>query len=352
VPAGYGEGKLANGKRKRCDIVHQNQRGSAVAKPIPAIQPIELDCAADDIALQMTRWLSHLRAERRLSPKTLEAYARDLRQCLAFLSEHWGGRVPLAQFAALEASDVRAFMAMRRAGDIGSRSLMRALAGLRSFGRFLEQEGKGKVGALSAIRAPKVGKSLPKPIQMAAAKRFTDADERAGETRDPWIWARDAAVMALLYGSGLRISEALGLKRRDVPLPGAGDVIIVTGKGNKTRMVPVLQNVLALVQAYVAMCPHPLPPEGPVFVGARGGPLSPRIIQLTMERLRGALGLPDSATPHALRHSFATHLLTRGGDLRAIQELLGHASLSTTQIYTGIDSERLLEVYKTAHPRA
>jgi integrase/recombinase XerC len=187
---------------------------------------------------------------------------------------------------------------------------------------------------------------------MAAAKRFTDADERAGEARDPWIWARDAAVMALLYGSGLRISEALGLKRRDVPLPGAGDVIIVTGKGNKTRMVPVLQNVLALVQAYVAMCPHPLPPEGPVFVGARGGPLSPRIIQLTMERLRGALGLPDSATPHALRHSFATHLLTRGGDLRAIQELLGHASLSTTQIYTGIDSDRLLEVYKTAHPRA
>ena len=187
---------------------------------------------------------------------------------------------------------------------------MRALAGLRSFGRFLEREGKGKVGALSAIRAPKVGKSLPKPIQMAAAKRFTDADERAGETRDPWIWARDAAVMALLYGSGLRISEALGLKRRDVPLPGAGDVLVVTGKGNKTRMVPVLQNVLALVQDYVAMCPHPLPPEGPIFVGARGGPLKARIIQLTMERLRGALGLPDSATPHALRHSFATHLLT------------------------------------------
>ena len=230
--------------------------------------------------------------------------------------------------------------------------LMRALAGLRSFGRFLEQEGKGRVGALSAIRAPKVGKSLPKPVPMAAAKRFTDADERAGEARDPWIWARDAAVMALLYGSGLRISEALGLKHRDVPLPGAGDVLVVTGKGNKTRMVPVLQNVLTLVQDYVAMCPHPLPSEGPIFVGARGGPLSPRIIQLTMERLRGALGLPDSATPHALRHSFATHLLTRGGDLRAIQELLGHASLSTTQIYTGIDSERLFEVYKTAHPRA
>src|SRR5712664_2797727 len=225
----------------------------------PAIAPVELTSADDTIALEMTRWLAHMRAERRLSPKTLEAYARDLRQCLDFLCEHWGARVTLSRFAALEATDIRAFMAMRRADDIASRSLMRTLAGLRWFGRFLEREGKGKVGALSAIRAPKIGKSLPKPIQMAAAKRFVDADERAGETRDPWIWARDAAVMALLYGSGLRISEALSLKRRDVPLPGAGDVLIVTGKGNKTRMVPVLQNVLALVQDYVAMCPHPLP---------------------------------------------------------------------------------------------
>jgi integrase/recombinase XerC len=323
-----------------------------MAKPIPPAPQIDLACAGEDLALELTRWLSHLRAERRLSPKTLEAYARDVRQCLTFLGEHWGAQVTLPRFAALEASDVRAFMASRRADDIGGRSLMRALAGLRSFGRFLEREGKGKVGALSAIRAPKVGKSLPKPIQIAAAKRFTDAEERAGENREPWIWARDAAVMALLYGSGLRISEALGLKRRDVPAPGAGDVLIVTGKGNKTRMVPVLQNVLALIQDYVATCPHPLPAEGPIFVGSRGGPLSPRIIQLTMERLRGTLGLPDSATPHALRHSFATHLLSRGGDLRAIQELLGHASLSTTQIYTGIDTERLFEVYKTAHPRA
>jgi integrase/recombinase XerC len=184
------------------------------------------------------------------------------------------------------------------------------------------------------------------------AKRMADADMRAGEAREPWVLARDAAVMALLYGSGLRISEALGLKRRDVPLPGASDVLVVTGKGNKTRMVPVLQNVLTLVADYVAMCPHDLPADKPIFVGARGGPLSPRIIQLAMARLRGALGLPDSATPHALRHSFATHLLGRGGDLRAIQELLGHASLSTTQIYTAVDTERLLDVYKTAHPRA
>ena len=310
----------------------------------------QLICAAPDLMAEIAQWLSHLRAERRLSPKTLEAYARDLRQCLAFLSEQWGGLVTLKQFAAIEATDVRAFMSSRRADDIGGRSLMRALAGLRSFGRFLEREGKGKVGALSAIRAPKIGKSLPKPIQMTSAKQMTDADIRAGENREPWIWARDAAVMALLYGSGLRISEALGLIRRDVPLPGQGDVIVVTGKGNKTRMVP--ETVLTLITDYVTMCPHVIAPDTPIFVGARGGPLSPRIIQLTMERLRGALGLPDSATPHALRHSFATHLLSRGGDLRAIQELLGHSSLSTTQIYTGVDADRLLDVYKTAHPRA
>lgn len=317
----------------------------------PAIQPIELEYADETVAREMTRWLTHLRSERRLSPKTLEAYARDLRQCLDFLCGHWGARVTLARFSLLEAGDIRAFMAMRRADDIAGRSLMRALAGLRSFGRFLEREGKGKVGALSAIRAPKIGKSLPKPVPMASAKRLADADERAGENRESWILARDAAVMALLYGSGLRISEALSLKRRDVPQPGEGDVLVVTGKGNKTRMVPVLQNVLGLIADYVAICPHVIAPEAPIFVGARGGPLSPRIIQLTMERMRGALGLPDSATPHALRHSFATHLLSRGGDLRAIQELLGHASLSTTQIYTGIDSERLLEVYRSAHPR-
>jgi integrase/recombinase XerC len=178
----------------------------------------------------------------------------------------------------------------------------------------------------------------------------SDVDVRAGEEREPWIFARDAAVLALLYGSGLRIAEALGLRRLDAAAPGG--VLVVTGKGNKSRMVPVLPQVLQLIAQYVAICPYDLPPDGPLFVGAKGGPLSPRIVQLVMARLRGALGLPDSATPHALRHSFATHLLARGGDLRAIQELLGHASLSTTQIYTGVDSERLLEVYASAHPRA
>jgi integrase/recombinase XerC len=205
---------------------------------------------------------------------------------------------------------------------------------------------------LFAVRAPKIAKTLPKPLAVASARRVTQSELRAGEDREPWIFARDAAVLGLLYGCGLRISEALSLTRQEVPAPGAGDVITVTGKGNKRRMVPVLAQVLALVADYVALCPSALPADGPLFIGAKGGPLSPRIVQLTMERLRGQLGLADSATPHALRHSFATHLLARGGDLRAIQELLGHASLSTTQVYTAVDTERLLEVYRSAHPRA
>lgn len=319
----------------------------------PANRPAaDLPFTAPDVVRELARWLDHLGSERRMSPKTCEAYQRDVCQFLEFLSGHVGGRVNLARLAKLSPSDIRAFLAGRRADGVGGRSLMRSLAGLRSFARFLEREGKGKVGALAAVRAPKIAKSLPKPLAITAAQRVADADVRAGEEREPWILARDAAALALLYGSGLRISEALGLKRSAVPAPGRGDVIVVTGKGNKTRMVPVLQRVLELVADYVAACPYDLPADGPLFVGARGGPLSPRIIQLVMERLRGALNLPDTATPHALRHSFATHLLARGGDLRAIQELLGHASLSTTQIYTGVDSERLAEVYKNTHPRA
>jgi integrase/recombinase XerC len=243
-------------------------------------------------------------------------------------------------------------MASRRADGIGGRSLMRALAGARSFARYLERNHKGKVAALRAVRSPKIAKTLPKPLTVAAARQITDADLRAGEDREQWVLARDAAVLALLYGSGLRISEALGLKRNEVPEPGAGDTITVTGKGNKTRMVPVLPRVLELIADYVKSCPHNLPGNGPLFVGTKGGPLSPRIVQFAMVQLRGALGLAETATPHALRHSFATHLLARGGDLRAIQELLGHASLSTTQIYTAVDAERLLEVYRSAHPRA
>jgi integrase/recombinase XerC len=317
-----------------------------------AEQDPEFAFAAADVAAQLVRWLTHLGAERRMSALTVEAYRGDVSRFLAFLAEHLGSPPSLAHLARIEVRDVRAFMAARRAEGITSRSLMRALAAARSFARFLERNGKGKVGALAAVRSPKIPRTLPKPLGVAAAKRVTDADVRAGENREPWVLARDAAVLALLYGSGLRISEALGLKRDDVPGPGKGDTIIVTGKGNKTRMVPVLPQVLELVAEYVALFPGTLPPEGMLFRGARGGPLSPRIVQLTMERLRGALSLPDSATPHALRHSFATHLLARGGDLRAIQELLGHASLSTTQIYTAVDAQHLLEVYRSAHPRA
>jgi len=307
---------------------------------------------AKDVQQELARWRAHLGAERRMSPKTVEAYGRDAHQFLAFLVEHLGGAPTLKQLARLTPADIRAFLAARRADGIGGRSLMRSLAGIRSFARFLEREGKGQVGVLAAVRAPKVAKSLPKPLAAAEATRLADADLRAGDEREPWILVRDAAVLALLYGSGLRVSEALGLKRREMPEPGQGDVITVTGKGNKQRMVPVLPQVVQAVADYVALCPYRLPPEGPLFVGAKGGPLSPRIVQLAMAELRGALGLPDSATPHALRHSFATHLLSRGGDLRAIQELLGHASLSTTQMYTAVDAERLLEVYRSTHPRA
>ena len=313
---------------------------------------LDLPFASGEVTEQVVRWTVQLGAERRMSPKTVEAYKRDALQFLAFLAEYMGGRVTVTKLVKLEPADVRAFLASRRADGIGSRSLMRSLAGMRSFARFLERSGKGRVAALSAVRAPKIAKTLPKPLAVNPAKRLADVDLRAGEEREPWIFARDAAVLALLYGSGLRISEALGLKRKNFPAPGEGDVIVVTGKGTKARMVPVLPQVARLIADYMALCPYDLAPAGPLFVGQKGGPLSPRILQLAMERLRGALNLPDTATPHALRHSFATHLLARGGDLRSIQELLGHASLSTTQIYTEVDSERLLAAYRSAHPRA
>ncbi|MBV9954125.1 MAG: tyrosine recombinase XerC [Pseudolabrys sp.] len=307
---------------------------------------------APAVADELGHWLAFLTSEKRVAGKTLEAYRRDVYQLLEFLAGHLGGPPSLSALEQLTPQDVRAFMAARRAAGVGSRSLMRGLAGARSFARFLERNGKGKVGALTAVRAPKIARTLPKPLPIAAAKQMTDVDLRAGEEREPWILARDAAVLALLYGSGLRIAEALSLQRKDVPQPGHGDTITVTGKGDKQRMVPVLPQVLEQIAGYLKLCPHHIAPDAALFVGARGGPLSPRIVQLAMARLRGALGLPESATPHALRHSFATHLLARGGDLRAIQELLGHASLATTQLYTAVDSDRLLEAYRSAHPRA
>src|ERR1041384_4769139 len=224
-----------------------------------AVTQEELTFASADVAAELRRWLAYLEAERRMSEKTVEAYERDVRQFLGFLAEHLGKPPSLKSLAAIEPRDVRAFMAARRADGIGSRSLMRALAGVRSFARFLERNGKGKVGALAAVRAPKVPKTLPKPIAAVAAKQLTDTDLRAGEEREPWVLARDAAVLALLYGSRLRISEALGLTREAVPTPGKGDAITVTGKGNKTRMVPVLPRVLELIAEYVSLCPYDLP---------------------------------------------------------------------------------------------
>ena len=295
-------------------------------------------------------WRRALAQERRMAANTVEAYERDLRQFLTHLAAR-AGPPTIARLIALKPRDLRAFMAARRADDISGRSLMRALAGLRSFARHLEREGHGSVAALGAVRQPKVERRLPRPLPVQAAVAMTLPETRADESREPWVLARDAAVIALLYGSGLRISEALGLSARDAPVPGI-DAVRVTGKGGKIRDVPVLPAVAQAVADYLALCPHPLDPEGPLFVGVKGGPLSPRIVQYAVASLRSALGLPASATPHALRHSFATHLLARQGELRAIQELLGHASLSTTQLYTKVDAARLMSAFEAAHPRA
>jgi integrase/recombinase XerC len=306
---------------------------------------------AAPLAAAARSWLATLASERRLAAATLEAYQRDLAQFARFLAAREGGPVGLATFGALHPRDVRAFLATRRADDVGNRSLMRQLAGLRSFAKHLERAHGLSASALVNVRGPRLARTLPRPVEAGAARALTDAETRAGEERAPWVLARDAAVIALLYGAGLRISEALALQRRDAP-SGPDAVLTIVGKGGRMRQTPVIRPVSEAVARYLALCPARLAPDGPLFIGVRGGRLSPRIIQLAMERMRGALGLPDSATPHALRHAFATHLLGRGGDLRAIQELLGHASLATTQIYTKVDAERLLGVFRQTHPRA
>ena len=313
--------------------------------PASAVLP-----AAPDLADAVGAWLRHLAAERKMSAHTIEAYGRDVRQFLAFLAERFGAPPSVPDFVDCAPGDLRAFLAHRRAEGIEGRSLQRALSALRSLARAIARETGATASALGAIRAPKAARRLPRPLSPPDARAVTTTEPRAGEARDPWILARDAAVLALCYGAGLRISEALGLRRADAPV-GAVEAVTVVGKGRKTRSAPIIAPVSAAVEAYLALCPWALEADGPLFVGAKGGPLSPRIVQLAMERMRGALGLPDSATPHALRHSFATHLLARGGDLRTIQDLLGHASLSTTQVYTGVDSARLLAAYRAAHPR-
>lgn len=295
----------------------------------------------------MGRWLAQLQGLRDASPHTIEAYRHDVAAYLGFMSAHLGGDVGLAALGAVRTADLRAWMAHERADGLGARSLGRALSAVKSFYRWLAEAEGVDTSAVLAMRAPKAGARLPRPISPDAAR---DMISQTGlQAAEPWVAARDVAVVTLLYGCGLRISEALGLRRADAPLP---DVLRILGKGKRERLVPVLPVARAAVDDYLRLLPHRLMGDGPLFIGLRGGPLSPRIVQKTMADTRRQLGLPDSTTPHAMRHSFATHLLAAGGDLRTIQALLGHASLATTQVYTGVDQARLMDVYRAAHPRA
>jgi integrase/recombinase XerC len=303
--------------------------------------------AADDLRAAIGLWSAWLTGERRASAHTVAAYGRDLAFFLDFLTEHLGELPTLAAVSALRPADFRAYLARRAQDHVERRSLARGMSVLRGFIRFLQRREFASTTALGTLRSPKLPASVPKPLTIADATRAVDA---VGElARKAWQGKRDIAILALLYGCGLRLSEALGLSRGEAPL---SEVLVITGKGRKQRQLPVLPVVRAAVADYLAACPYALAKDGPLFVGARGGALSPRSVQRGMEMLRGHLGLPETATPHALRHSFATHLLGAGGDLRAIQELLGHASLSTTQRYTSVETERLLAVYDAAHPRA
>lgn len=290
---------------------------------------------------------AHLRGERRASRYTLRNYGAALARFDAFLRVHLGGVADARALERLEAADFRAFLAARRAEGLDAPTLKLDLSALRTFYRFLASRYGLKNDAISIMRGPRMKERLPRPVSAADADALiADAGARAGPA---WIAARDAGVMTLLYGAGLRISEALALKRREAPF---GEALRIAGKGGKTRLAPVLPAVREAVDAYLALCPYTVGPDGPLFVGARGGPLSPRVVQRDMARAAARLGLPETATPHALRHAFATELLARGGDLRAVQELLGHASILATQRYTKIDEATLLSAYGKAHPRA
>lgn len=307
----------------------------------------ELDLGAD-LTECVTRWLAHLELHEGRSPETIEAYDRDLGSFLAFLRTHLTRPPCLGDMDRLELKTFRAFMAARRRAGLASRSLSRTMSALRTFIRWLDATGVSNNRAIMRVSMPKLPHAVPKPLTIDKATAVVSA---VGEADEAWIGARDTAVLLLLYGSGLRISEALGLTPRDAPSIGR-EVIRITGKGSKERLVPVLPVTEAALARYLEVVPFPLEPNEPMFRGAKGGPLSPRVIQLAIARLRDALQLPATATPHALRHSFATHLLSAGADLRQIQELLGHASLSTTQVYTEVDRTHLLRVYDAAHPRA
>ncbi len=295
----------------------------------------------------LANWLAHERGVKNASDNTIEAYSNDLAGFLSFLAAHHGGAEGLGPLLRIAPSDMRSWMANERARGTGARSLARRLSAVKTFFRWLaEREGFDPTTVLST-RAQRTQRPLPRPLTEDAAKAVIDTVGTL--PREGWVGTRDVAIVTLLYGCGLRISEALGLTGADAPLP---DALRIVGKGGKERIVPVIPAARQAVADYVKECPYDLGPQEPLFRGARGGGLNPRVISKAMETTRMQLGLPSSATPHALRHSFATHLLNAGGDLRAIQELLGHAALSTTQVYTGVDNARLLDVYSAAHPRA
>lgn len=294
----------------------------------------------------LAAWLDHQGALNDAAANTLKAYQADVMGFLAFMSMHHGGQQGLAPLARITVSDMRAWMAHARSGSVGARTLARQLSAVKSFYRWLSDREGFEPTAVLSTRSPKFQKKLPRPLAQDAASAMIDTVEL--QSNDPWIAARDSAVITILYGCGLRISEALGLTGASVPLP---QTLVIKGKGGKERMVPVIPAAREAVAAYLRLSPHPVEPSAPLFRGARGGPLNPRIVQKVMEKARMQLGLPATATPHAMRHSFATHLLTAGGDLRSIQELLGHASLSTTQAYTAVDTAHLMEVYDRAHPK-
>ncbi|WP_091735472.1 tyrosine recombinase XerC [Phenylobacterium immobile] len=313
-----------------------------------------MDDALDPAKLSATevvgRWLEHLTHERRASPRTVEAYGFAARRYVGFLQQHRGEALTALALGSVSPAEVRAWMAGLRRSDrpLSPRSLSQALSAVRTFHRFLDRRLGVAADALLLVKGPRVKPGAPRPVTEDQAFGLI-AEAEFDIIRDDWEIARDQAVLTLLYGCGLRISEALSLKGADADLP---DPLRMIGKGGKVRLVPVLEQVRQAVAAYVARLPFALERDGPLFLAKRGGALSPRHVQATVQGLRGRLGLPDSATPHALRHSFATHLLGAGADLRSIQELLGHASLSTTQRYTGVDAATLLAAYGRAHPHA
>jgi integrase/recombinase XerC len=294
----------------------------------------------------VARWASHLQHDRRRSAHTVRAYVATAHRLIDFLQQYRGGPIDPTDLYGLTAPDLRSFLAQRRTEGLAASSAARELSGVRAFLKYAAEQA-GQVAALPRTRAPKRPRTLPRPASPDDAMEL--AENAAEAASAPWIGARDLAILLLLYGAGLRVAEALSLTARTLPI---GTTLRVTGKRSKTRIVPVVPAVREAIEDYVRQCPYPLKDDAPLFVGARGGPLNADLVRRSVAAARRRLGLPDSLTPHALRHSFATHLLARGADLRALQELLGHASLSSTQIYTAVDAARLLDVYRHAHPRA